>query len=88
MHVIYAVFMYLDNHTLAVVKMSESYDILAEALGPLLMEKKSIVVEGKTYCLEIIFGGDLKVRCLDICYYCTTGVITLYIIIVFIYSFC
>ena len=44
-HVIYAVlmYMYLDNHTLAVIKMSESHDILAEALGPLFEEIKLLM---------------------------------------------
>ena len=71
--------------------MSESHDIVAEALGQLfeeiklLMEKKSIVVERMTYCLEIILGGDLKVRRLDTRFYCTT-VITL--LCIYINSFC
>ena len=56
-----------DNHTLAVVKMSESYDNLAKALSPLLDEIKVLMgtgaleVGGKTYELEFFLGGDLKV---------------------------
>eukprot|EP00731_Ephydatia_muelleri_P005768 Em0003g16a len=57
-----------DNHTLAVVKMPESYQLLSETLHPLLdgiqalMASKCIEVGGKVYKLEFYLGGDLKVE--------------------------
>ena len=55
------------NHTLAVVKMPESYELLSATLRPVLddlehlMAAKSINIDGTDYALEFFLGGDLKV---------------------------
>ncbi|KAL5503593.1 hypothetical protein EMCRGX_G010566 [Ephydatia muelleri] len=55
-----------DNHTIAVVKMSESHEMLAATLSPVLdevkdlMKSRKIQVGGTTFELEFYLGGDLK----------------------------
>ena len=67
-------FLSSDNHTIAVVKMSESHEMLAATLSPVLdevkglMESRKIQVRGTTFELEFYLGGDLKVVCHYMCY--------------------
>ena len=65
------------NHTLAVVKMPESYELLSATLRPVLddlehlMAAKSINIDGTDYALQFFLGGDLKVYVmLSILIYC------------------
>ena len=56
------------NHTIAVVKGKEEYDILKESLGNVicdvnaLIQEGSMMVDGQKVTLDFYLGGDYKVN--------------------------
>ena len=59
-------------HTFAVAKGTESYDLLSGRMKEVMEEinqlvrQKWVEVEGKQWPLDVVFGGDYKVKC-NIC---------------------
>ena len=56
------------NHTIAVIKGHESYELLSEGFGEVLseinslIERGNITIGGSVYKLEFFLGGDYKVH--------------------------
>ena len=60
-------FLFLGNHTIAIVKGKEEYDTLKESLANIinevnkLVEEGHLMVNGQKVDLEFYMGGDYKV---------------------------
>ena len=60
--------MHIGNHTFAVAKGAEGYDLLSGRMKEVMEEinqlvrQKWVEVEGKRWQIDVVFGGDYKVK--------------------------